>query len=267
MNRIVIENDIVTKQVVDSKIRVTFLDKNEQFTVNKLVIDFLEDTTLELSYHNETAFKLDILIRVREGVKADIFEIRSGNAMKIQYRYELDTKSELTIQKLYHTLGMKELDSIYLNGEFSKIEYTLKTVCTSREKYNITVYHQAKNTESFVRTGGVNIQDGTIDFHVSGIVPNGKTESIVNQNNQIINFTEQKCSIYPNLFIDEYDVSANHSAWIGKFNEEQLFYLQSRGLSEEDANRLLVKGFLLSNLKQTKEQKEKIEDIINQYWR
>ncbi|MCI9233752.1 MAG: SufD family Fe-S cluster assembly protein [Bacilli bacterium] len=267
MNKIKIENDIVVKKELNKKVRLSFLEKTEDFMVNKLVIDLLEDTTLEIEYHNETAQKLDILIRVYERVEAKILEIRNGNLMKIQYRYELDNDSVLNVQKFHHMNGIKELDNIYLNGKNSKIDYTLKTISRAREKYDITVYHEGKNTESMIRTNGVNLLDGSLDFHITGFVPNGKSGAKLDQKNRIINLNNQKCSIHPNLFIDEYDVIANHSAWIGKFREEELFYLESRGLTESLATNLLVKGFLLSNLELSNKRKEEFVSIINQYWR
>lgn len=267
MNKIKIENDIVVEKEINKKVRLSFLEKNENFMVNKLVIDLLENTTLEIEYHNETAQKLDILIRVFEGVNAKVLELRDGNLMKIQYRYELDNDSTLDIQKFHHINGIKELDNIYLNGRNSKIDYTLKTISHVREKYDITVYHEGKNTESMIRTNGVNLLDGSLDFHVTGIVPNGKTGAKLDQKNRIINLNNQKCSIHPNLFIDEYDVIANHSAWIGKFREDELFYLESRGLSEKMAMNLLVKGFLLSNLELSNKRKEELVNIIGEYWR
>jgi len=267
MNKIIIENDIVVQTKLSSKVKLSFLEKNEDFIVNKLVIDMIGDSKLEIEYRNDTALKLDILIRISEGVKADIFEIRKGNLMKIQYRYDLDTNSSLSITKFYYINGIKELDTIYLKGENSKIDYKLKTISTVREKYDITVHHEGKNSESLIETNGVTVLNGTIDFHVSGFVPNGKTGCVLNQNNRIVNLNEQKCSIHPNLFIDEYDVIANHSAFIGKFKEEELFYLESRGLSEAESINLLVKGFLLSNLELSNKRKEEVNNIINQYWR
>ncbi len=47
----------------------------------------------------------------------------------------------------------------------------------------------------------------------------------------------------PSLEIDEKDVSVGHEATVGRISEEQLFYLMSRGLSEEEATALIVRGF------------------------
>lgn len=48
----------------------------------------------------------------------------------------------------------------------------------------------------------------------------------------------------PGLEIKALDVAASHAAAIGRVDDEQLFYLESRGLSPEEARRLLVTGFL-----------------------
>jgi len=49
---------------------------------------------------------------------------------------------------------------------------------------------------------------------------------------------------YPYIEIDEDDVSVGHEASVSKVGEEQLFYLMSRGLSEEQATTMVVSGFI-----------------------
>src|SRR5690606_5069122 len=48
----------------------------------------------------------------------------------------------------------------------------------------------------------------------------------------------------PILLIDENDVQAGHAASAGRVNEEQLYYLMSRGISREEAEKLIIHGFL-----------------------
>ena len=49
----------------------------------------------------------------------------------------------------------------------------------------------------------------------------------------------------PNLEIETGDIlGAGHASATGRFDDEQLFYLQARGISEEEARRLVVLGFL-----------------------
>ena len=49
---------------------------------------------------------------------------------------------------------------------------------------------------------------------------------------------------YPTIRIDENDANVGHEASVSKVGDEQLFYLQSRGISEEEASKMIVNGFI-----------------------
>ena len=49
---------------------------------------------------------------------------------------------------------------------------------------------------------------------------------------------------YPVMEIDQEDVSISHEATVSKVSDEQLFYLMSRGISEEQAMMMIVNGFI-----------------------
>lgn len=49
---------------------------------------------------------------------------------------------------------------------------------------------------------------------------------------------------YPTIEIEEEDVTIGHEATVSKVGEEQLFYLTSRGLSQEEATTMVVSGFI-----------------------
>lgn len=55
---------------------------------------------------------------------------------------------------------------------------------------------------------------------------------------------ESRSDTYPYIEIDEDDVSVGHEASVSKVGEEQLFYLMSRGLTEEEATTMVVSGFI-----------------------
>ena len=56
--------------------------------------------------------------------------------------------------------------------------------------------------------------------------------------------TNSRSDTYPYIEIDEEDVTIGHEASVSKVGEEQLFYLMSRGLSEEEATTMVVSGFI-----------------------
>ena len=55
---------------------------------------------------------------------------------------------------------------------------------------------------------------------------------------------QSRSDTYPYIEIDEEDVNIGHEASVSKVGEEQLFYLMSRGLSEEEATTMVVSGFI-----------------------
>jgi Fe-S cluster assembly protein SufB len=55
---------------------------------------------------------------------------------------------------------------------------------------------------------------------------------------------KSRSDTYPYIEIDEDEVTVGHEASVSKIGEEQLFYLQSRGLSEDDASAMIVSGFI-----------------------
>ena len=55
---------------------------------------------------------------------------------------------------------------------------------------------------------------------------------------------DSRSDTYPTIRIDENDADVGHEASVSKVGEEQLFYLQSRGLDEEEASKMIVNGFI-----------------------
>jgi|TARA_Y100001960_G_C14384585_1_gene685529 Fe-S cluster assembly protein SufB len=59
----------------------------------------------------------------------------------------------------------------------------------------------------------------------------------------LINDTS-RTDTYPYIEIEENDANVGHEASVSKIGEEQLFYLTSRGISEEEAMAMIVRGFI-----------------------
>lgn len=263
MNKIKIVNEQIEISESDEKIEVSLSDKLDIFDIIKLNIKILEDTDIEIYYEDIDESKLDVLIEVQDNVNCNLYELKKENDVKIQYKYYLSSNSNLYVHKFYDCNSVKELDIIELNGEYANIEYKFHTISKNNQKYNLMVYHNCRNTKSKIINKGVNIKDGSLEFNVTSVVYNGITDCEIDQNNRIITMNNNKCNINPNLLIEENDVTANHSALIGKFNEREIFYLMSRGIRKEDAIKLLTKGFLSDETIF----EEDIKNIIDMYWR
>lgn len=262
MNKIKVSNQEISFLEEDKKIEITYVKRTSTFDIPKLQIIILEDTDLEIDYI-ENLDKLEIEIHVNKSAHSNILEIRKNNQLKVQYKYYLEEYSELNIQKFYLCNKIKELDIVYLDGENAKINYILKTVAKDTQRYDVFVYHNNANTTSNIKHHGVTLKNGNITLNVTGSVYEGIKNCELNQNNRILSFNQKKSIIQPILLIEDKDIIANHSAYIGNVDKEALFYLMSRGIAFKDATILLAKGFLLEGIKQN----EMISNLIDECWR
>jgi hypothetical protein len=159
------------------------------------------------------------------------------------YKYDLE---EDTI--IYHySINSSSDVVINLNKEDITLYYYYNNINYDDNELKISVNHNKSNTHSELYNHGVNISNKKLDYHVDGIVPKESSKCICNQENQIINMRDGKSTIFPNLLIDNYDVESNHAAYIGKFSEDKIFYMMSRGITREEAERLLLNGFLINS--------------------
>ena len=165
------------------------------------------------------------------------------NNDKTEYKYNI---CEDTV--IYHfSINSSSTVNVNLVTEGVTLHYYYNNINYDNNKFDINVTHLASNTHSEIYNHGVNVKTNKLDYHVNGIVPKTSSKCICNQDNQIINMDNGKSTICPNLLIDNYDVDSNHGAYIGKFRDEEMFYLMSRGISREDSYRLLLNGFLINS--------------------
>ena len=264
MNKIILIDDYIDSKKLDDSIKLELIPKNALFLVNTLKIDILKDTDLSINYNHINESKLNIEINVLDNVNINLYEFKKGTKAKIKYHFNISSNSKLNIYKFNDIEKAKEIIRIDLDGIGASINYNFKTISKEEEKYDITIYHNSPNTVSNIINNGVNIKDGHLIFNVSSFVSNGNKNCDVSQKSRIINLTMNKCKICPNLYIDEYDVNANHSAHIGNFKDDELFYLMSRGIKKSESEFLLIKGFLLNNMDYFQ---ELISEICEKYWR
>ena len=140
----------------------------------------------------------------------------------------------------------KKQKNVNLVKEDVTLYYYYNNINYSDNKFSIEVNHVASNTHSEVFNHGVNVNCNYLTYTVNGVVPKSSNSCICNQDNQIINMSDGKSTIKPNLLIDNYDVDSNHAAYIGKFRDSYMFYLMSRGISRKNAYLLLLKSFLIN---------------------
>ena len=104
--------------------------------------------------------------------------------------------------------------------------------------------HLAADTSSKISSKSIS-NGGITNFR--GIIKIGKNLTNVKSHmscDSLLLNDKSVSNSYPNLEVESKDVEVTHEATIGKINQEQLFYLQSRGLNYETAVSMIVNGFI-----------------------
>ena len=266
MNKIKIVNDNLEMANVSDDIKVEYYEKECLFAISEIKINILKSTKLNLEINLKSDSKIALNINLNDNVNLDLSIISTGVSGKIQYEYILNENSICNIEKFQNIGCIKEKIIARLQGHNANINYNFKTIASGKECYDYYIFHDFSNTISNIKNNGVCINDGIITYQVSSFVPPKISDCIVNQNNRIINLTNNKCEIKPILYIDCDEISASHSAHIGKFSDDEIFYLQSRGIDYNSALKLLISGFLKSDIS-NKKLLTTINKNIDSYWR
>jgi Fe-S cluster assembly protein SufB len=105
--------------------------------------------------------------------------------------------------------------------------------------------HLAPNTSSKITSKSISKNGGRASYR--GLLKVVKGAEGVKSNvvcDALLLDPQSRSDTYPYIEIDEQDVTIGHEASVSKVGEEQLFYLMSRGLSEEEATTMVVSGFI-----------------------
>lgn len=168
--------------------------------------------------------------------------------------YNLNTKRALveeggTIEWISGSFG-SHTGCLYpmsvLKGDNSKSEFTGVTFAGKGQNLDTgaKVVHMGKNTSSYMNTRSISKSGGVSTFRSSVVVQKGATgaKSSVSCQSLMLD-SESRSDTIPAMDIRTKDAAVGHEAKIGSISSDAVFYLMSRGMSEEDARALIVSGF------------------------
>jgi len=133
-----------------------------------------------------------------------------------------------------------------LNGEGAKTEYTGITFAGKGQNLDtgFKVVHNAKNTSSVVNSKSISKDGGSCTYRALVKIGKeaGKSKCTVSCESLMLDNISRSDTIPVNDIRTD-DIEFSHEAKIGKISDKEIFYLMSRGLSEEDAKAMIVRGF------------------------
>lgn len=199
-----------------------------------------------------------------ESLHSAVVEIVAHKDAKMRYTtiqnwsndvYNLVTKRAYayegaTVEWIDGNIGSKltmKYPGVYLMGERAYGE-TLSIAFAGKGQHQDTgakMVHLAPNTTSKITSKSVSRLDGRSTYRGLLNVAKGATnvKSTVRCDALLLDDTS-KTDTYPYMEINQEDATITHEATVGKIGDDQIFYLMSRGFTEEEALSLIVNGFM-----------------------
>ena len=133
-----------------------------------------------------------------------------------------------------------------LNGEGAKTEYTGITFAGNGQNLDtgFKVVHNAPNTSSVVNSKSLSKNGGACTYRALVRIMDNATNSKCSVSCESLMLDDNSRSdTIPVNDIRNDEIEFSHEAKIGKISDKAIFYLMSRGLSEDDARAMIVRGF------------------------
>jgi len=197
----------------------------------------LHSAVVELVAHKDAKIRYSTI----QNWSSDVYNLVTKRA----YAYE-----GATVEWIDGNIGSKltmKYPGVYLMGERAYGE-TLSIAFAGKGQHQDTgakMVHLAPNTTSKITSKSVSRLDGRSTYRGLLNVAKGATnvKATVRCDALLLDDTS-KTDTYPYMEINQEDATITHEATVGKIGDEQIFYLMTRGFTEEEALSLIVNGFM-----------------------
>jgi len=252
----VTSTDSITKLTINRKV------KNET-PIDIILLGVKKPTEYQMVFGKDSHWKVNlfviygkntesILINMMFKENADIVlnQMISGiieQETNLNRHVTIQSNAKVQLTTAILTSGkIKMLDQTKLMGVYA--DYLGDMLVIGRQKdeviVNQSVEHLAKNTTSLIHNSLVSNDEARLKFEIFGTIQKYQAKSSCFQHSKGIILGEKAwIEVDPKLIINEYDVEAGHGAAVGQINQDELYYLSSRGLDEALAKRLIIQGY------------------------
>jgi Fe-S cluster assembly protein SufB len=170
--------------------------------------------------------------------------------------YNLVTKRAIAYQDaivewIFGSLGSKvtmEYPCVILKEPGAKAEIISMSTATTKEQVQDSggkAIHLASNTSSRIISKSICNNGGTANYRgMVKIVDGAKNCKSFTQCDSLMLDKNSRADAYPYIDVNEKNVSVAHEAKVSKIEDEKIFYLKSRGLSQEQAEAAIINGFI-----------------------
>lgn len=263
--------------VIDSPIQVFFIGNEPRLMPHTIIVASEHSSFSYIDIHfsnspeSRSHYNSFSEIYLERGANVEIssnhgFNKYSNDYTERQAIIAEDANLEWIISEM--NLGDTTVNNLFvLKGERGRVE--VKTIFIGigeqRGEFESQVVHAAPSTISNIVFRGIMRDEARAAFNAITKMEKGSAKAETEQSVKVLMLSEQaRSEANPILLIDEHDVVAGHAASIGPVDPDDIYYLMSRGITKEDAERLIIYGFLAPVVSKMpiEAMKEQLEEMI-----
>lgn len=239
---------------VDEAVRINYSFNNKETLISKIIINYEKNTNCDfiISYNSDDKEHFNHLV--------EVVNMKNNSTGSITYINNLNNKSINIISfegKLLESSILKH-NLIDLNGKIRIYNSYLESASYQSKNLFNNIYIGKKDSiidmNYYFKINGENSYNnlkvegvlddnskknfrGTLDF-----IEGSKDSIGLEYENTLLLSDEAVSRSLPMMLCHEEEVTGNHAESTGKINEDKLFYLMSRGMSKEEARKLIIKS-------------------------
>ncbi|MBI2045348.1 Fe-S cluster assembly protein SufB [Candidatus Pacearchaeota archaeon] len=212
-------------------------------------VHYIEGCTAP-TYSSDSLHSAVVELKAMEGayIRYTTIQNWSNNVFNLVTKRGVAHKNA-TVEWVDANLGSKltmKFPCVYLMGEGAKAEI-LSVAFAGKGQHQdagAKVIHAAPHTSSRITSKSISKDSGRASYRgLVKVYPNAVNSKISVECDALLMDEKARSDTYPTMEIAAEDVSVEHEARVSKVSEEQLFYLQSRGMSPDQARMMIVNGF------------------------
>lgn len=217
--------------------------------MNKLIVkeDIKNISTgeYELLLKKNTQLIIDGDVRLENSSNKDlVIDIKDNSSLKLDTFNLLNESRNIEI-------------NIFDNSIF---EENLVIINKGINRFIITINMLGNNSTAKIKLRVINTSsDDKIDIECNGKVESNTLNNILIEDLKGLIINNETIKISPNIKVLTNEVEANHLVTIGAFDKEELFYLKSKGLSDNICKKLLIESFVTGIISEKNKEKIKME--------
>lgn len=225
------------------------------YTIKNLVdvdqsVSVSGDATLYIKNTNSSDItnSIDFKLEANSSLDMILFDVNSSMTVDNKFEFKLQQNAALKLSVISLNSGATksrvvcDLNEAGANANINVISVADQNVKTN---FDVVANNNCRDTKANIRQRAVALNGGENIFTATGFIDKDCSKAINFQESRVLLLDDAaKGDASPILLINHHDVEAGHAAGVSRVNDEEMYYLMSRGIDRKTAEELMTVAFI-----------------------